>query len=297
MTSETDRGVPPRRTIYELVTMYELEPELRDIFVEGPRDRVLYSWYLQKCGYSDVEVSEINSIEITRETLEAYDLGNGNRARLIALAHELDSEFTSILRFVRCVADSDYDFLLDSHRHANHLLYTDYTSVDMYTYDDELLRKVLRLGFNRLEMQVKELLDSITPILIETFIVRAANEKLKWGMSLPEFTRCCKVQGSRIVFDKDVYVTRCLNKNKRRSESTTFNRVREELKAVHLDDFRKSIIGNDYFELLGWYLRKRCGWRGYARDQRSVMFILLLALDDRVLFKEGLFAKVNAVFG
>ena len=143
----TDNGSAlPRRTISELITRYELEPDLRDIFVEGPRDRRFYSWYFRRCGYKDSEVLEIDLVEITRETLEAYGLGSGNRARVIALALELDSRFTSVLRFVRCIADSDYDFVLASRIWARHLYYTDYTSVDLYAYEKELLSKVLCLG-------------------------------------------------------------------------------------------------------------------------------------------------------
>ena len=297
MTSADDRSALPRRTINELVTMYELEPDLRDIFVEGPRDRTFYSWYFRRCGYKDSKVLEIDFVEITRETLEAYGLGSGNRARVIALALELDSRFTSVLRFVRCIADSDYDFVLASRIWARHLYYTDYTSVDLYAYEEELLSKVLCLGFNHSEHQVRSLLESITPILLEVFTIRAANEKLTWGMNILEFTRCCKVQGSRIIFDRDVFVKRCLNANSRHGERTMFERVCGEIKTVQLNEPRKGIRGSDYFELLGWYLKQRCGWRGYSKGKRSVISILLPALDNRALFNEQMFIELNTVLG
>ena len=296
MTLKADNGALPRRTIGEIITKYQLEPDLGDLFVEGSRDREIYGWYLKKCGFGKISVFGIDTGEVTRETLDSHGLGNGNRARLIALAFELDAQFETVLQFVRCIADRDFDSILRFHRGARHLLYTDYASIDLYTFEEELLKKVLCLGFTHSEAQVESLLESVAPILVEMFIVRAANERLDWGMTLPDFTRCCEIQGSRINFDRDVFVDRCLDSNAKRGDRAIFDNVCRELEAVQLSDRRKGIHGDDYFELLGWYLRRQRGWRGYAGGERSIMNVLVPALDDRLLAKEGLFARLNTVF-
>ena len=297
MILEANNGSLPRRTIGEIITMYQLEPDLRDLFVEGLRDRDIYRWYLNKCGYRKISVFQIDTVEVTRETLDSHGLGNGNRDRVIALASELDTRFKEVLQFVRCIADSDFDFIFGFHDSPQHLLYTDYTSVDLYTFEGELLKKVLCLGFNHSEAQAESLLESIRPILMELFILRAANERLGWAMTLPNFTRCCEIEGWRINFDRDVFVNRCLNSNARFTDHGTFHDVCAELEAVHLGDPRKGMHGGDYFELLGWYLGHRCGWRGYTRGERSIMTVLVTALDDRLLSKEGLFTRLKTVFG
>ena len=297
MILETNNGSLPRRTIEEIITRYQLEPDLRDLFVEGPRDRDIYRWYLRQCGYRDVSVFQIDTVEVTRTTLDFHGFGNGNRARLVALAFELDTQFEAVLQFVRCIADSDFDFILGFHGDKPHLLYTDYTSVDLYTFEEQLLKRVLCLGFTHSEARVESLMESITPILMEMFIIRAANGRLDWGMTLPDFTRCCEIHGSRINFDRDVFVNRCLDSNAKRRDRATFDNVCAELEAVQLSDPRKGIQGDDYFELLGWYLRHQSGWRGYTRGERSIMTVLLPALDDRLLSKEGLFARLTTVFG
>lgn len=296
MRIAADNARLPRRTIGEIITRYQLEPDLRDLFVEGSRDRDIYRWYLKECGYRNITVLQIDTVEVTREILDFHDLGNGNRARLIGLAFELDTQFEAVLQFVRCIADSDFDFILGLHGGAQHLLYTDYTSVDLYTFGEEMLKKVLCLGFTHSEAQVESLLESITPILTEMFIIRAANERLGWGMTIPDFTRCCEIQGSRINFDRDVFVNRCLDSNAKRGDRAIFDNVCTELEAVQLSDRRKGIHGDDYFELLGWYLRRQRGWRGYARGERSIMNVLVPALDDRLLAKEGLFARLKYCF-
>ena len=236
-------------------------------------------------------------MQLTRELLDSYGLRNGNRSRLIGLALELDSRFVSGLQFVRCIADSDFNFIFQRGSRPTHLLYTDYTSVDLYTYEEELLERVLCLGFTHSKEQVALLLDSMTPILLWLFVIRAANERLGWGMTLPPFTRCCSIQGSRITFDGNDFVSRCLDSNGRRGEREIFDKACSELQAVRLNDPRKGIHSDDYFELVGWYLGSERRWRGYSRGKRSVMPVLLSALDPRCLAKEELFVQLNAVFG
>ena len=285
----------PRRKICELVARYELEPSLRDLFVEGPRDRGIYSWYLKKVGYQGVAVFEIESVEIPHETLVSHGLGSGNRARVIALALEFDDQFPSGLRYARCIADSDFDFVFASRNYSNHVLYTDYTSVDLYTCEDELFRKVLCLGFNVSETEIRSLFDSMLSVLREVFIVRAANQKLDWGMRLVPFTKCCEISGSRVTFDRSDFINRCLDSSSRRDGRSMFEGLCEELQVVHLSDPRQGIHGDDYFELVGWYLKKCRGWSGYRRGERSIMGNLRAGLDDRLLACENLFLELHRI--
>ena len=293
--SEVDHGLP-RRTIRELVARYELEPGLRDLFVEGLMDRRIYGWYLNQVASKRVTVFEIDSIEIPSDVLLSHGLGSGNRARIIALALELDGGLTSVLPTVRCIADSDFDFIFRFRIEAEHLLYTDYTSVDLYTYEEDLLKKALWLGFNVPQAVIAPLVESISSVLEDVFIVRAANQKLDWGMRLIPFTRCCAIEGLSVTFDKNDFIDRCLDSNSRRNERIVFEEFCEELQAVYLDDHRQRIRGDDYFELIGWYLKERWDWSGYRNERRSIMPNLIAALDDRLLSNENLFVQLSAVF-
>ena len=296
MTLQTRHGCLPRRTVDELATRYELEPELRDLFVEGPRDTSIYRWFLQTSGYTKVSIFEIETVEVPPATLSNYGLRGGNRDRLIVLALALDNSLDGTLPFVRCIADSDFNFVFESQRSAKHLLYTDYTSVDMYSYDEMLIEKVLCLGFNCSNECPSTFLSSITPILLELFIVRAANERLNWCMRLPKFIKCCSIRGSWIEFDRDEFVTRCLNSNSRLRDRAEFEEVCRRLQTVHLDDPRMGIHGDDYIELFGWFLRNHHNWRGYSRGERSALAVLLPSLHHKGLSDEGLFRELTSVF-
>ena len=293
--AEIEEGLP-RRTIDDLIARYQLEPDLSDLFVEGPRDRGVYSWYLQNAGCKHVAVFEIELVDIPPGVLISHGLASGNRARVIALALELDNQFPTVLPYVRCIADSDFNFIFESRIDVNHLLYTDYTSLDLYTYDEDLLKKVLWLGFNVPETEIPPLLDSMSPILQDLFIVRAANQRLNWGMTLVPFTRCCKIDGQRVIFDKNDFVDRCLNSSARRHERSIFDELFEELQGVCVSDPKERIHGDDYFELIGWYLGQRWNWQGYRRRERSIMANLMAALDDRNLSDENLFLQLNVIY-
>ena len=208
----------PRHRISELVTKYRLEPSIRDLFVEGPGDQNIYSWYLETSGCKLLKVSTIEWVEISKDILISHGLASGNRDRVIALALELDSQFSHVLGYVRCIADSDFDFVLNARKSANHLLYTDYTSIDLYTCSEDLLRKLFRLGFNIPDSEIGPLLDSLFSILQDVFIIRAANEKLGWDMTPVRFTRCCEINVPAITFDRNKFINRYLMSNCRKGD-------------------------------------------------------------------------------
>ena len=286
----------PRRTIAELVARYDLEPSLRDLYVEGILDRTIYGWYLRNTGHNNVSIFEIGLVDVDQEILLSHGLKGGNRNRVIALALELDRQFTTVLPHVRCIADSDFDFILASHRTADHLLYTDYTSVDMYTYDRGLLSKVLLLGFNLPESDFQSLFESMSLILRELFVIWASNQALDWDMSRISFTKCCTIAGPTITFDKSKFITRYLNSASKFNERNTFDSICTKLMSVHLDDARKGIHSADYLELLGWYLNRRCNWHGYRSEERSILSHLIPMLDTALLSRETLFSQLDEIY-
>ena len=51
-----------RRTIAELVARYELEPTLRDVYVEGRFDSAVLTWLFRERGCVDAVVYEIDPL-------------------------------------------------------------------------------------------------------------------------------------------------------------------------------------------------------------------------------------------
>ena len=285
-----------RRTIDELRARYLLEPEIRDLFVEGVRDRRVYLQYLNGVGCRDVTVFPIDSIDVSRQTVESHGLGAGNRNRVIALALELDSRFSPELPKVRCIVDSDFDFIMDSFSISNHLLYTDYTSVDLYTCDKSFFigGPLSDLGVN--DEDVDNIFSWLMPILKDLFVIRAANQLLGLGMSILWLTRCCTIAESRVDFDRNDFVRRCLQRSGKADEQARFESACSDLGAIQLDDDRKVIHSDDYVELLGWYLHHHYRWRGYRRGERSILGVLESAINSEALTQHRLFERLCSIY-
>ena len=67
----------------ELLTKYDLEPALVDIYVEGAEDESFYGYHLEKMGkqFRFVDISTIDFPECL--DLTKYDLENNNRDKII----------------------------------------------------------------------------------------------------------------------------------------------------------------------------------------------------------------------
>ena len=53
-----------QRTLEEILTLYNLEPSLADIYVEGDTDKAIISWFLSRLSKSHVRVYTIDIIDI-----------------------------------------------------------------------------------------------------------------------------------------------------------------------------------------------------------------------------------------
>ena len=84
-----------RSTIRELISRYKLEPSLRDVYVEGSKDRSLLSWYCASNGMRDVSVREIDTVEVPSSLIVARGLRPGRRGAVITLGLELCEAFGS----------------------------------------------------------------------------------------------------------------------------------------------------------------------------------------------------------
>lgn len=93
----------PRRRLSELVTLYRLEPNSRDLFVEGTTDKAVFDFLLQEARPFGCSVRWIDEIE-----LDAFDVTGmlGAKGRVIALATFAERED---INNIVCVIDRNVD--------------------------------------------------------------------------------------------------------------------------------------------------------------------------------------------
>ena len=98
-----------RRTVSELLARYELEPTIRDVFVEGDGDSAIINWFTEEVGCKNVFVYDIGTVDVSEEFLTRLGLTNNNRSRVIALSKGLSSHSRALSGRVVCIVDRDFD--------------------------------------------------------------------------------------------------------------------------------------------------------------------------------------------
>jgi hypothetical protein len=291
-----------RRKLDELVARYVLEPSLHDVYVEGLTDKSIIQWFLDESNLDtkNCTVYEIDTVDIPNDQLCELGLNNGNRSRVIFLAFQLQRLFeTTSLPHVVCIADRDFDDLIGSSSiESELLLFTDYTSIEMYLFDSNIIEKFLRLALGKDDLEAVNILTNISPILEEMFLLRAANQSLSYGMEwlAPASLRGCfkRRKGGQIEFDSKDFVEKYLNKNKRYSEKSAFLDKVKELRNKNISEIRNKIRGHDFIDLFCWYIDPYLpkDKKGFS-DPEIVLGTLRCCLDVDYLMQEKLFQELT----
>jgi hypothetical protein len=289
-------GNETRRTLEELVTRYELEPELRDIYVEGKIDKLFLEWFFKNRGQQEVTIYEIDTVDISAQRLFEFGLSDSNRSRVIALALDIQDKLAEIPLYITCIADKDFDWLFGKEYQCDLLLFTDYSCLEMYLFNEVILDKFLLLSLAISQPTAKEVLKQLPKVLEELFLIRATNEALQLNMSwLKDFGNCCKLQSNNIHFDSTEFITKYLNKNEKMPKKLEFMAKLQELRAKEISEIRYKIRGHDFTELLCWYIKpylKKEIKNSY--NPKILAGSLLACIDLEKLTQEGLFQRLLA---
>lgn len=194
-----------RRTLDELVARYVLEPDLRDIYVEGKTDKLFLEWFLRNRGIEDIAVYEIETVDISAERLFELQLKDNNRSRVITLALYLQDKFPKTTPHVICIADKDFDWLFDITYQCNLLFFTDYSCLEMYLFNETVLNKFLLLSLRISELRAIDILNQLSKVLEDLFLIRAARESLNINIDmLDNFGKCCNWNKAKTEFQFDI---------------------------------------------------------------------------------------------
>jgi hypothetical protein len=255
----------PRRTVSELVVLYRLEPSIVDYYVEGSSDRVFIEYLVRG---TRAKVREIDEIDVPAEAVNELGLdGGGARSRLMALAARWESEFgSSETPSILCIIDADFDYLLARVGTAQRFLRrTDYSCLEAYWFNELHVAKYLGFAFQgACTIKASELLEFLTPILKEIFFIRASNFILGLNLTWLDPISCCVNSESAVLFDRDLFMQRWLNKNASSSEQEVIEEKIRELRSRASVDVRYSMNGHDLVKLLAWVLRP------FARRHREL---------------------------
>ena len=273
-----------RRKINELLTRYELEPSLKDIYVEGIEDKIIIDEVLRKNDITDVSVFDISSIDIDNDE----KIKNGNKGRVIELASILSEKLENMN--ITCIIDNDFDILTGNQYTSPILLTTDFSCMEMYFFDKQIIEQISRsCAKNKLTETIVN--KFITPALIDLFKIRFINYDLCWNLKCLNFEKNIRYKNGEFNFDRDEYIKRYLNKNRKVRELSFYCKKINTIKIDSKHDKRSYIHGHDFITLLRSVLNKLRGRKLWSEDE-LVWDLLKVAADYKDFSRYLLFSTL-----
>lgn len=291
MQARIRRNDAERRKIEELCQMYVLHPDMRDVFVEGPEDVFFVKWFLDRSERDNTIIYEIQTVEIASTTVRSLGLPDNNRSRVIALASELENRLGINSSQASFIIDRDFDDLLATAFQCTLLFSTDYSCMEMYLFNQEVVGKltsIYTLGFN---YSADALLTQLAGPLQELFLIRAANEKMSLRLKKIGISGCCHISNGNLTFDASLFVTRYLNSNSKLALKSSFLSTVDSLRPMLSADRRMQIQGHDFVDMLSVYLRKN-GVENKLCEREVLNRVLPTCAEYAQLALEPLFATL-----
>jgi hypothetical protein len=276
----------------ELITKYQLHPEIMDIFVEGEFDRDFLTQHFESIDKSvDVTILPIDCVNISGQST------NSNKEAVISLATLIDKELNNSTLNSVFIVDADCERVNGAPRSSRHLHYTDFTCMEMYFLNSSTLRKFFRLTCNldpNEEIIFSNVAEKILPCL---FTARAVNESETLGISIPNFNAGLKTKGDFNSFDAQKYLISFLsligNSQKKTDATKSFQSITQKLP----NDLRHKSHGHDFISLLFEYLWKRGSLKLASKGEDIFRFggrILGTAISTKELSGTSLFQHLHS---
>jgi len=284
-----------KQPLNEIRVQYQLEPSLKDVYVEGATDVSILRWFFDRKDKKDVHVYPIDIVEIPAEAYERTSLRAGsNHNKVIVLAEELSRDFDKKKIKVKCIADADYDRHLNKCRSNYVLEYTDYTSIEMYFFNKPFLSKFVNLALHGFSISQANLIRDFKKVLQRIFLIRLANESLEWSMKWIDFKEYISWSGGRIKLDEEQFLRNYLIRNGKIRALSEFKAVMRDFKEQLHQDPRHNIRGHDFTYLFFLVVKRYKGHRAGFKDLQTFEGSLCGCIELDFLECEELFKRLGS---
>ena len=274
-------GLPLWR-VEELRIRYELEPGLRDLFVEGVFDREVFS-QIADSGKIDRVSYEIDVVDVPDGLLAAHGLSTGSKQNVIALARELSSIPDPCL--YRCLVDRDLDHWFGTLEDTPRLRWTLQTSLECYFLSSSTVRTLLVTIAKAKISDWDQFYVSFTSVLGDIYSLRLASHALGLNLTWIPFEKSLSNQGGLVVFATDAYAEKVLNANAKSHARVLFSAEWKAWRAKIGEVDGSSVRGHDFMDLMAWSVRKFKGLGVLADAEALARFLILMAPDNEPLVR------------
>jgi hypothetical protein len=167
------------QTLEELITRVELEPTMKDLYVEGPGDVAIMEAVLAHAGIKAKVYAVKERLDIRRDQVEEYSEDYGNRSLLVTAAAVLETRLGVAQTSVLCVIDSDWAHVIGPMPLRRSCLeMTDLPSIEHYFLAPSAFRRFLKQGLQRPDAEPEKVKDLLTGGLLDIAAARIALENV-----------------------------------------------------------------------------------------------------------------------
>lgn len=273
-----------KRKLSEVMALYALEPRLRDIYVEGITDKLLFKRFLEKNKVNDFKVIEIDHINFGEIIEEKPHLKRNNKAKLMELAEQLHQKSEGKVNSVLCIADKDFDEILDKLITSNdYLVYTDFNSLELYLFNENCIQIFYDNMARGFSVSAKETLQKITPILKSIFLIRLSLKVHDvGGDNFVDFTKTLILNRQKhlLTFDEAKHLRKVIQKSGHAQEIIAWEQTIVEYNALCTGDARNYIRGHDFMKIFHFFVSKLKSKIGFTEDTLERSFFQCIDFSE-----------------
>lgn len=288
-----------KRKFEEVMALAELEPELRNIYVEGVTDKIFINDYLENQQVENIKTYFIDQIDFSliytqMNPTQVQQFEENNKERVIYLANELEKRFGKALSHTICVIDVDMDYVLNNVRTGSYIVYTDYNSMELYLWSFNAISRFLVIGHHVTKpVNISSFLNSLQAVCRQVFFIRCIlfqhggsiieNDK---EFSFDKQTFTCKL-------DINKYWEKVIQKNGLSLESQKLRKIFDDSYNNSTLDPKKEMRGHDFVHYL--YLCIKSYKKSLRMSEEEFANLLWGFADYSELSQKSLFQKVIAL--
>lgn len=287
-----------QRSVTETLTLYEFEPTLKDIYVEGKSDQRVLNRFLSKYKIRDVTVRTADFIDFTELYGEMPDIKRNNKAKLLALNEILLQKFGESLEGITIALDRDFCEIRDNLNDCLYVLYYDYNSLELYLFNENVLDIFIQQMLDTFPYSGSQILNSIKPVLIEKFLIRVVVDKhgnfKKSAITDLSKSIIIDKRSGLIEFDPKRHLQKILNNIKKTKEEEIFLKDIEDFREKLSKEDKNNIRGHDFIHLLVCYLKKIKS--KLTADEKTLERSLFQCIDYSEIRKEAFFVSLEGKY-
>lgn len=285
-----------KRNFSEILAICRLEPEMRNIIVEGVTDKLVLERFLKKEHKTGISIMNVDMIcfddeypKISEEEVKL--LKESNKEKVIYLTSKVEN-VSSTCRLLGII-DRDFDMILNKVRMGRCLAYTDYNSMELYLFKEEYIIEIIgniyRISSN---IDVNALMLSIGKVcrflfFLHSYLIPFNGRMVDFckNFSYDKHTNEC-------MLDMGKYLSKILQNNKLSDKAKIISDKLQSQLNIPAVDIRLEMRGHDFISILYHALYKH---KRISMSEEDFANSTWLCLDSKLLEVEPLFQRVLAL--